>query len=63
MLLLKGETWFPQKDKRISPREILRSECGQVRYRTTQDGRGLPLVRTVSSAAMLAWIRKWDCKL
>lgn len=62
-LLLKGETWFPQKSKTISPREILLSLSNRVRYRTANDGRTLPLVRECSPEAFRDWIYKWGSKI
>ncbi len=54
--------WFPQKDPRISPRQIIVSLSNLVRYRTIHDGRTTPLVRSCSQAAFRRWIDKWECK-
>jgi hypothetical protein len=59
-MLLKGETWFPQKDKRVKPREILLSLSNLVRYRTLEPHSE---VYALSPASMRSWIRKWDCKI
>jgi hypothetical protein len=62
-LLLKSETWFPQKDKSVSPRKIILSLSNLVRYSIDRYNIKPPLVRSCSPSAMRAWIKKWDCKI
>lgn len=61
--LIPGETWFPQANKVVAPRQIVASIVGLIRYKTTVAGRVLPRIRVITEASMRAWIKKWDCKL
>lgn len=63
-MLLKGETWFPQNNEFVAPREIIRSLSNLIRYRTVPNyGAGIPVWRDCSPTAMRAWIKKWGCKI
>jgi hypothetical protein len=70
--LRTGDRYRPTTDIRISPREILapswnrRAEdphCLFIRYRTFDDGRSLPLVRTCTIYSFWRWIEKWGALL
>lgn len=56
-----GQIWRTRMDVRVIPREVLFASLGIVRYRTFQDGRLLPKVRTITTLSMDSWIRKWRC--
>lgn len=62
-LLARGEIWYPQKDKRVAPCQILTVLSNLIKYRTVADGRTLPLVRSISPSAFRSWVKKWDARI
>lgn len=59
-LLLKGETWFPQRGVRVSPRRIVTSLSNLIRYEEVGQA---PAVKACSPESFRSWVRKWDSKI
>jgi len=70
--LRTGDRYRPTTDIRVSPREILAPKegdrpaedphCLMIRYRTFDDGRGIPLVRNCTIYTFWRWIDQWKAR-
>ena len=62
LLVEVGTKWIPERAN-IASREILAVlSDARIKYRTFNDGRGIPLVRTVSALSFHRWCIQRACR-